>query len=323
MKITISVVRDANDIFIFGGDWRSLIPAMLVCLEFKKERGVMSDIRSSVFANMGWYPVDSKECLKLIREWSATPVEVNSRDIKHLGGIVPHAGWYFSGEIAAAVFSCLSGTMPELIVLFGKHLSPLSPHSIMIDGFWETPLGNIKIDSRIGAILADEYDFVVETASSFEKDNTIELQLPFIKHFFPEASLLPIGAPPTMKSLDIARRVGELCRRMDIQAVAIGSTDLTHYGPNYGFMPAGTGKEAVNWVVNNDKRVIERICAMDAIGVMEEAAAHRNACCAGACASAVVMAGELGAHMGESIMYATSYDKSPGSSFVGYVGAVF
>jgi AmmeMemoRadiSam system protein B len=193
----------------------------------------------------------------------------------------------------------------------------------MIDGFWETPLGNIEIDSRVGEILADEYDFVVETASSFEPDNTIELQLPFIKHFFTGARLLPIGAPPTMKSLDIARRAGELCRRMDIQAIAIGSTDLTHYGPNYGFVPAGTGKEVVKWVVNNDKRVIERICAMDAAGVMEEASGHQNACCAGACASAIVIARELGAHTAEALMYATSYDKSPGSSFVGYVGAVF
>jgi AmmeMemoRadiSam system protein B len=57
--------------------------------------------------------------------------------------------------------------------------------------------------------------------------------------------------------------------------------------------------------------------------VIDEALARQNACCAGAAATAIEAAKHLGADRAESIAYATSYDKSPGDSFVGYVGIVF
>jgi AmmeMemoRadiSam system protein B len=170
----------------------------------------------------------------------------------------------------------------------------------MTDGLWETPLGNIRIASEIASVLADEYDFVVETCSRFEEDNTIEVQLPFIKYFFPEARLLPVGLPPTSESLDIARRAGELCLSNGLNVISVGSTDLTHYGPNYGFMPAGFGDNALKWVYHNDERVIKRMCAMDAFGVIEEALSHHNACCPGACASAIAMAEKMGALGGDA-----------------------
>jgi AmmeMemoRadiSam system protein B len=62
---------------------------------------------------------------------------------------------------------------------------------------------------------------------------------------------------------------------------------------------------------------------MDAEKVISEALASQNACCAGAAATAIETARHLGADRAESIAYATSYDKSPGDSFVGYVGIVF
>ena len=283
----------------------------------------MANIRPAVFARMGWYPDTKEECIKLIRQWSSLKVDAKTADIKGMGGIVPHAGWYFSGEIACQVYTFLSKAQPDIVVVFGKHLSVSSPRSIMVDGLWETPLGDIRIESEIASVLVDEYDFVVETCSRFEEDNTIEVQLPFIKYFFPEARLLPMGMPPTPESLDIARRTGALCMSKGLKVIAVGSTDLTHYGPNYGFMPAGFGEKALKWAYHNDERVIKRMCAMDAFGVIEEALAHHNACCPGACASAITMAKKMGAVRGEALVYGTSYDKSPGSSFVGYVGLVF
>jgi AmmeMemoRadiSam system protein B len=104
----------------------------------------------------------------------------------------------------------------------------------------------------------------------------------------------------------------------------LGSTDLTHYGYNYGFMPKGDGKDAVEWVKHtNDRHVVDLMLDLDGEGVIHEALKNQNACCSGAAGAAIVTAKELGAKRGEKIEYTTSYDIRPDSSFVGYVGIVF
>ncbi|MEW5736787.1 MAG: AmmeMemoRadiSam system protein B, partial [Thermodesulfobacteriota bacterium] len=115
-----------------------------------------------------------------------------------------------------------------------------------------------------------------------------------------------------------------LARERGYQTVAIGSTDLTHYGPNYGFSPMGTGTPALDWVTKkNDPAFIEKVLAMDPEGMLDEGLAHYNACCSGAAATAVAAGKKLGATRGQLIAYDTSHAKSPGQSFVGYAGVVF
>jgi AmmeMemoRadiSam system protein B len=90
------------------------------------------------------------------------------------------------------------------------------------------------------------------------------------------------------------------------------------------FVSEGTGLQAVDWVRNeNDRRIIDTMLDMDTEKVIDEALTSQNACCAGAAATAIEAAKHLGADQAESIAYTTSYDKSPGDSFVGYVGIVF
>jgi hypothetical protein len=111
---------------------------------------------------------------------------------------------------------------------------------------------------------------------------------------------------------------------MGRETIILGSTDLTHYGYNYGYTPKGVGEEAVNWVKNeNDKRVVDLMVAMDAPAVVEESLKNYNACCSGAAATAIAAAKGLGAEKGEKLVYCTSYDIRPDSSFVGYVGILF
>jgi AmmeMemoRadiSam system protein B len=73
----------------------------------------------------------------------------------------------------------------------------------------------------------------------------------------------------------------------------------------------------------NDRRVIEAMLGLDPERVIDEALKNQNACCPGAAATAIQAGKHLGATAAESITYATSYDRSPGDSFVGYVGIVF
>ena len=272
-----------------------------------------------------WYPSKESECRKAIEEFSKGDIPCPSTERKPVGGIVPHAGWFYSGKIACNVIRCLRGdASPDTMVILGKHLHPGSRNYIMKEGRWATPIGDLEIDRELAERLLDGMSFVVETASDHEPDNTIELQLPFIKHFFPEVKILPMGVPPTMASLEIGKKVGEMAETMGRKILLLGSTDLTHYGHNYGYTPRGTGTEAVQWVKNeNDRRVIQLMLKMDAQGVIEESLRNYNACCSGAAATAIAGAKRLGAREGLELFYSTSYDIRADSSFVGYVGIVF
>ena len=133
-----------------------------------------------------------------------------------------------------------------------------------------------------------------------------------------------MGLPPRQESLDVARGLADLAAEKGTRLMVVGSTDLTHYGPNYGFTNMGRGEAAVEWVKGeNDRRLVERILEMDPHGIIEEALKNQNACCSGAVASAVAAALRMGAVDAEELFYSTSYDTMPSDSFVGYVGVVF
>jgi AmmeMemoRadiSam system protein B len=284
-------------------------------------------VRKASFAG-SWYPATPSECENEIRNFLKDPGIDEIPDADYTGGIVPHAGWYFSGHLASRAIAALSGgpsrQKPDVIVVFGMHLHPGSSPRIMTDGTWETPFGNIDIATDLAGRLARKFSFAVESADHFTPDNTIELQLPFIKYFFNTSRLIPIGAPPAAVSLDIARTLMETAREENISMKVVGSTDLTHYGVNYGFSPSGSGSRAVSWARDqNDRNVIDRMLAMDPKGVIEEALSRQNACCGGAAAAAITAAASLGATQAQLAGYSSSFDKHPSDSFVGYAGLLF
>lgn len=282
------------------------------------------DVRRAAFSG-SWYPAGASECEEEINSFlkETAPPETITHPV---AGIVPHAGWYFSGRIACRVISLLgkADPMPDVVVVFGMHLHPGSSAHIMAEGAWETPFGVLPVAEALGAELKKRYSFQVETTTRFTQDNTIELQLPFVKYFFPDARVLTIGAPPRDDTLDMARSVVSLAQSLDMSLRIIGSTDLTHYGPNYGYMPKGSGYEALEWVKKeNDRRFIDAVLAMNPEEIISEGLEHHNACCMGAAAAAVAAAKAMGATTAESVAYATSHDRHPGDSFVGYAGILF
>jgi MEMO1 family protein len=283
-------------------------------------------VRRAVFAG-SWYPAQASECEREIRAFIDRGNITPPRNPNPVGGIVPHAGWYFSGAIACNVIHCLAKPGPpgpDVIVLFGMHLHPGSANIMMATGGWETPFGVIPVAEELAAAIAKRFAFRLETPARFTEDNTIELQLPFIKYFFPEAAIVALGVPPTRESLAIGSAVVGAAGRLGLSVKVIGSTDLTHYGANYGLAGHGSGPAAVAWVrQENDRRVIEAMLGLDPERVIDEALKNQNACCPGAAATAIQAGKHLGATVAESITYATSYDRSPGESFVGYVGIVF
>jgi MEMO1 family protein len=281
-------------------------------------------VRKAILSG-SWYPGEASACRGEIETYLEEATFAPDPGTRYSGGIVPHAGWYFSGGIACNVINCLKGDAPiDVFVVFGMHLHPGSPNYMMTDGAWETPLGDIEIDSVYAKTLSEQFPFSIETPHRHTRDNTIEVQLPFIKYLYPNARLVPIGVPPDVNSLEIGKAAVGIAKELDLKVRIIGSTDLTHYGSNYGFSPKGQGDSALNWVVQeNDAAVIAAMEAMDPAGVIKQGLENHNACCAGAAATAISAVKEMGAKNARRVQYATSHDKSPGESFVGYVGMVF
>ncbi|MGE0086216.1 MAG: AmmeMemoRadiSam system protein B [Desulfococcaceae bacterium] len=282
------------------------------------------NIRKSRFSGT-WYPDTAGACEKEIRNFLREGKTGDCAAANPKGGMVPHAGWYFSGSIACNVIHTLTrGEIPDTVVIFGMHLHPESRPCMMPKGSWETPFGLLPVQEDLAAEVEKGFPFNIETSARFQPDNTIELQLPFVKYFFPDVKILAVGVPPADISLQIAKKITETASRLKLRLRIIGSTDLTHYGHNYGFAPKGDGPEALDWVRReNDRRFIDAVLSMNPAEVIREGLARHNACCAGSAAAALTAAKELGAVSAESLAYATSYDRHPGDSFVGYAGIVF
>jgi len=266
--------------------------------------------------------VGKKECQREIENflegWSPS---ISLKTVR--GGIVPHAGWYFSGKLAARVFHLLkSKSKADLIVLYGGHLGPEDPPRMVMESSWETPFGEMEMDSEFARGLMKRIE--VKTESSGSGDNTVEIQVPMIKYFFPDAKLLAIRSPSSLRAETLGEEVARLAEERGISILAIGSTDLTHYGPNYGFVRKGIGPSAVKWVKNeNDRGFIDCALRMDTKGLIRHAEENDSACSAGAAASAMVTCRAMGAEKGSLIDYYTSYDIMPDDSFVGYAGIVY
>lgn len=281
-------------------------------------------IRRATLAG-SWYDGDERGCRRTIGEYLKTARAVASPEVRRIGGIVPHAGWYFSGQIACNVIHCLkTDADPDVVVVFGTHLAPTHPNLIMTEGEWETPLGNLEVDGDFAAELAKGFNFVVQEPASAQRDNTIEVQLPFVKYFFPNARLVPVSVAPSKDAPRIGEKAAAIALDSGKKIRVIGSTDLTHYGPNYMFVTHGMGEESVRWVKEkNDKRIVDMMMALDAESIVQEGLRHDNSCCPGAAAAAIAAGKKLGAVKAELLVYTTSYDVRPDASFVGYAGIVF
>jgi MEMO1 family protein len=268
---------------------------------------------------VGWYPASASACKTEIEEFIAGTAALPHRTTV-FGGIVPHAGWYFSGKAAARVFYLAAKALqPQVVCIFGGHLGGSSPPLLVTDDAWETPLGELPLATEFYAPLAKHLTLREE----YPGDNTIEVQIPFIKYFFPNAKALALRSPHSATAIELGQAVAAVAKELKVSILAFGSTDLTHYGPNYGWAPKGYGSEAVKWVKEvNDKKFIDQALKLDGAGMLATAQKDQSACSAGGAVAAVAAAKKEGAAKAVLVDYYTSYDVMPGDSFVGYAGIV-
>lgn len=282
--------------------------------------------RYPVVAGM-FYPGDEATCRRQIMDClRITDLPAIAAPV--VGGIVPHAGWAFSGPTAARTFLALQANPPDTIVLFGAvHRWGIDRPCLYSIGNWRTPLGEIQIDKELAqGILAAQPGLAADQPEAHDDEHSIEVQLPFIQYLYPQARILPIATPPMRNAVLLGRTTALVARQIGRQTVAIGSSDLTHYGPRYGFAPVGVGEHALTWMHENDARLLDLVVSLCADEVIAEAQAHHNACGAGAIAAAIAYAVESGAHQGLRLHYTTSHEVMPmgrPTDMVGYGAAIF
>ena len=245
-----------------------------------------------------------KECIKAAAIGTTLPETIAA-------AIVPHAGWTFSGDLAAMVFSAAKQVHERIdtFVIFGAAHSYMNPIAAVYDhGSWSTPLGEIAIDEELaGDIIKAAASAEAETAAH-KFEHSIEVQVPFIQHLFPEARIVPIVVPPATFAVELGAVVGGLIAKIpDKKVVCIGSTDLTHYGPRYGFCPQGTGAGAIDWAKDvNDRGFIDLAVEMKATEVLAGAVEKQNACGPGSAAAAIAAAKALGKTKGTLLAHTHS-----------------
>lgn len=249
-----------------------------------------------------------------------------------MGGLVPHAGWMYSGAVAAKVFAALAdGPRRDVVILFGGvHRYHGKEAAMFGSGIWETPIGPVEVDARLAERVLGHTNLIVDDPYAHEEEHSIEVQLPFVRHLFPEVKMLPIMVPPTKAAPEVGEAVARTIASYKYDALIVGTTDLTHYGPRYGFAPKGLGAEAHRWAKEqNDRRFIDLVCRMRDEELVPEAAARFNACSSGAAAATVAACAALGATRATLLAHTTSGEVMMGegeplsSDFVGYAGIVF
>lgn len=275
-----------------------------------------------------FYPFDEHSCHRQIQECLGEYVPP-AEPANIVAGIVPHAGWVFSGPTAAKVFTSIQQkASPKTFLIFGAvHVWGVSAAALFPEGAWETPCGSAVIDEALAARLLDNVaDMLQPDPAAHTREHSIEVQVPFIQHLFPSAKILPIMVSPGSQAERLGTRIGTLLAEFGSDVVVIGSTDLTHYGPSFDFTPYGVGEDALRQMKENDRRIIELAVQMQAANVIREAEQHRNACGAGAIAATVAAAQALGAERGYLLEHTTSHEVMPerrAADAVGYAGIIF
>ena len=262
-----------------------------------------------------WYPDDPGQVSEMLESWTEDTRAENNL----VSAVVPHAGWYYSGSIAAkCIKAAASGR--DLVIIAGGHRAPGSRTAAAFEESFESPGG--RVPNALGIL--DKLKGIISIEEDLRPDNTVEIIIPAAAYFSPDAEILWLRMPADEAAVEAAGAVFEEVKSSGRNAVLIGSTDLTHYGANYGFKPAGSGPEALEWVKEvNDAEIIQKMLEMDADGLLRHAREHSSACSAGAAASAVEYARRSGTAEGRLVEYRTSYDVQPAESFVGYAGIVF
>lgn len=232
-----------------------------------------------------------------------------------IGLVCPHAGYMFSGPVAAQAYYRLAlDGRPDVAVIFGpNHTGHGSPLATMNEGVWRTPLGDVEVDCETANRIVHEARIVDIDDSAHRFEHSIEVQLPFLQYLYgTKFKLVPICF--LMQDLSSAREVGQAVAKALIgkNAVIIASSDMTHYEPQ-------------ETATKKDRSALEAVESMDEdrfYSVIEKY--NISACGYGPIVALITAAKSLGAKEAKILSYKTSGDVTGDySGVVGYSAVCF
>lgn len=240
-------------------------------------------------------------------------VEKGPRNI--VGFMCPHAGYIYSGPVAAhAYYNLALDGRPEVVVLFGpNHYGLGSAVAMMREGFWRTPFGDVEIDAQVADQILRESRIVDVDEAAHRREHSIELQLPFLQFLYGSAfRFVPICF--LMQDLETSREVGKAAAKalLNKNALVIASSDMTHYEPQ-------------ERAERKDRKAIDAILRLDEEGLYSTVESYGISMCGyGPAMAAITAVKELGAKEAKLLCYKTSGDITGDySAVVGYASIAF
>jgi MEMO1 family protein len=255
-----------------------------------------------------FYPGDRAALLAEVQTYEA-PVE---QPIQALGCVAPHAGYMYSGHVAGAVYARLQ--IPRRCILMcPNHTGMGMPLSIMSAGEWETPLGDVPIDTELASTLKERLPLLSEDLEAHRSEHGAEVQLPFLQARRSHFTFVPIALGTShFDVLDkLGKALAEVIAAQKEPVLIIASSDMNHY-------------ESDEITRVKDHKAIKRVLAMDARGLWEVVMNEDISMCGfGPTIVMLTAAKILGATSATLVKYATSGDVSGDyESVVGYAGII-
>ena len=253
-----------------------------------------------------FYDAKPDDLKKHIAEMTGEPV----KKTKALGIIAPHAGYIYSGKVAAEVYKAVE--IPRTVIILGPNHTGLGePISVFSEGSWVTPLGEVSVNKELAQEILKNCSAAMKDTAAHSREHSIEVHLPFLQHHKNNFDFVPIalGEYKLDNLLELASALAKCVRGKDILLIA--STDLTHY------------EEAESARVK-DMLVLNAIEKLDPDNMYEEVSANDISMCGWMPVYTLLHAcKKLGAKEGRIIKYMNSGDTSGDySEVVGYGGAV-
>lgn len=271
-----------------------------------------SHIREPAVAG-AFYPADPDELRTEVQRLLAR-AECNLEPDRQLKAVAcPHAGYLYSGGVAAEAFACFRNRQIDTVVLVGPdHYIGFEGIAVYPEGAFRTPLGDVPIDAELAAYLIDQGEGVRAAPEAHAREHALEVQLPFLQAVLPRAQIVPILMGFRSRS-NVELMATLLSQALDNPRVCLlASTDLSHYHPRH------KAKEL-------DGRVRELVRAFAPTALWDELRKGRCEACGGDALVAVMLgAGIAGAESSRVLRYADSGDAGGDPQHVvGYLSAAF
>jgi len=268
------------------------------------------NVRQPVVAG-SFYPADPKTLSSEIRIYlgNATSEDFGK---KPMGLISPHAGYIYSGQVAAYAYKQVEGiSYDAVIVIAPSHQAYFPGASVDRVASYRTPLGLVPVDTELSEQIIKESDRISHYPQAHAQEHSLEVQLPFLQEVLPEFKLVPVimGDQDITNCEKIAEAISHVIKKRDILVVA--SSDLSHY-------------HQYDEAKLLDQKVIDRINSYDPHGLGSDLSSHKNeACGGGPIMTAMLIGRHLGANRATVIHYANSGDVTGDySGVVGYAAGV-